>query len=184
MTIEQDLTVNGGLGLDGVGVAFPLRVGSNSAGVTGVIRIVTGGSGNVDLSAGASGSWTMKLPTGAGTSGQQLQTSVSGSTATTSWAAASSLRDDKQQITRVTHASVDAMGLLKAVPVYTFRYKPEKGTLDQNTLYIGVMADEAPWAMHHGGQIFNPVSAFGYTVLAFQTLEQRVAALEAANGLR
>ena len=60
---------------------------------------------------------------------------------------------------------------------------------------MGVMADEAPWAMHYDGHTLNPVNTFGYTVLGFQalnerlmplerwtaTVEERMAALEEAN---
>ena len=41
------------------------------------------------------------------------------------------------------------------------------------------MADEFPEVMHHEGRIFSPVSAFGYTVAAFQAQNDEIQALKA-----
>ena len=53
-------------------------------------------------------------------------------------------------------------------------------TGDFDTEYAGVMADAAPWAMHHNGRIFNPVNAFGYTRASIEALNGKVERLEAA----
>uniref|UniRef100_A0A6M3LCA9 Uncharacterized protein n=1 Tax=viral metagenome TaxID=1070528 RepID=A0A6M3LCA9_9ZZZZ len=56
---------------------------------------------------------------------------------------------------------------------------PGRGTQDTETEYVGIMGDEAPWAMHYKGGIVNPVNSLGYTTLAIQALEERVRELEA-----
>jgi hypothetical protein len=40
------------------------------------------------------------------------------------------------------------------------------------------MADEADWAMHHNGRIFNPVSAFGNAMLAIKALNAEIEQLK------
>ena len=61
--------------------------------------------------------------------------------------------------------------------------QPVKGkrytsTGDYDTDYVGIIADEAPWAMHHNGRILNPINTFGYTVQGFKALERRIKELE------
>ena len=72
-----------------------------------------------------------------------------------------------------------------AVPVYDFTYRrPEPGgprmttTGDYNTHYVGVMGDEAPWAMHHNGGIVNPINTVGFFTLSIQALHARIVDLE------
>ena len=70
---------------------------------------------------------------------------------------------------------------------HLFQYRPDGrvNTRDFDTLYAGVFGEDAPEVMHHRGEIFSPVSAFGYTVGAIQAmhgyvyqLETRIATLE------
>ena len=74
-------------------------------------------------------------------------------------------------------------------PVYDWRYKtPDESdvrlttTGDFTNQYVGVLAEDAPWAMHHGKRIFDPASAFGHAVLAIQALHAEIAALKGAQG--
>ena len=49
---------------------------------------------------------------------------------------------------------------------------------DSATEYVGLMADDAPWAMHYKGAIVNPVNTLGYTVLSIQALNDKIEKLE------
>lgn len=144
--------------------------------IQGLMNIQGVTSGVVGLTvAAAAGTWTMTLPTAVGTAGFQL-TDAAGN-GVTSWAAAASRREWKNILSyRVTPQ--DALDRILGVTAYPFTYKEGYGTGDVVTEYLGVMADEAPWAMHHDGGIFNPINAFGHTVLAFQAHETRIAKLE------
>lgn len=120
---------------------------------------------------------------GVGASGEQLTSGGAG--AETSWTAAASLREFKN----IGGERMDADAVLATLahtPVYDFQYKRRDeyagerlmGTGDVETRYTGVMADDAPWAMHHDGKILNPVNAFGYSLLAFRALYERNRRLE------
>lgn len=79
------------------------------------------------------------------------------------------------------HVEPDENGGLveKTVMVPTLVGERKLSTGDYNTNYVGVMAEDAPWAMHHDGNMLNPTNTFGYTVLAIKELEARLTALEA-----
>ena len=162
--------------------ANAVRLGSAGTG-TGLLEIAGTTSGIVTMTvAAAAGTWTVTLPTSGGTSGYQLETNGSG---VTSWTAAGSLREYKTGVLLITDRR-DALDKLLGTQVYSFHYRDGMGTGDKRTSYVGVMADEAPWVMHHEGGILNPINAFGYTVLAVQALHQeneelrrRVSELEA-----
>lgn len=165
-------------GYVGIGTTAPstlLHVGL--AGTTlGTIGLAGNTSGLVTLTvAAAAGTWTMKLPTAVGTAGYQL-TDAAGD-GITSWAAAASTREAKDIIGLFDDAD-DALAKLNAATVYRFRYKAGLGTGDCDTEYAGIMADENPWAMHFRGSVLNPVSTFGYTVLAVQALHKKIETLE------
>lgn len=124
---------------------------------------------NLTLTAGADG---------VGANGEQLTSG--GAAAATSWTAAASLREFKNVERERTDAAA-ALRLLLDTPVYDFKYKRKDESKDRitttgdvETIYTGVMADEAPWAMHHSGRILNPVNALGYTVLGFKALAAEV----------
>ncbi len=75
----------------------------------------------------------------------------------------------------------DALATILRTPVKHFRYK---GGSYSGTEFHGIIADWSPeFAMdpdgaHPNGRSFNPVSAFGYSVLAMQALDARLRALE------
>lgn len=75
--------------------------------------------------------------------------------------------------------NTDQMGALAAIlraPVYNFTYR--SGAYN-NTHFVGITTDDSPEFGMDEGRSFNPVSAFGYTVLAIKELERRIAVLEA-----
>lgn len=84
--------------------ASTMTIGT-AAGTTGLINLVGTTSGTVSLSvADAAGTWTMKLPTSAGSSGQFLKTDGSGNT---SWGAATSSVIPEQDIPYFTNSQPD-----------------------------------------------------------------------------
>lgn len=171
-TTVMTLQGNGNVGIGTTGPTALLHVGL--AGTTlGTIGIAGNTSGLVTLTvAAAAGTWTMKLPTGvAGTAGFQL-TDAAGD-GVTSWASAASTKDAKNIITQYKNTK-DALNKILSASVYSFKYKEGMGTGDLNTEYVGIMAEESPWAMHFNNKILNPVSTFGYTVLAIKELNKEI----------
>ena len=169
----------GNVGIGNTAPGAILDVGK--AGTTrGIIRLEGNTSGYVDVKAkAAAGSWGLTLPGGVGSAGQQL-TDAAGD-GVTSWAAASSLRSLKN-IVGLFDTPSEALNKILNTNVYRFHYKPDMGTGDTNTEYVGVMADEAPWAMHYNGTVVNPVNTLGYMVLGFQALNEKVAKLQELEG--
>ena len=143
---------------------------------TGLLEIDGATSGTATITAAAATtSYTLTLPAAANTNvGYQL-TCAAGDTIT-SWAAAASLREYKDVHGR--HDPQDALDKILKAKVYDFNYKHGKGTQDKTTRYTGVMADEAPWAMHYEGGVVNPVNTLGFTILAFQAMAQELAAMK------
>lgn len=121
---------------------------------------------NLTLTAGADG---------VGSSGEQLTSG--GAASETNWAAAASLREYKDL--EGLASPEDGLARLLDVPVYNFHYRQNRGTKDYDTQYVGIVADEAPWAMHYGGRILNPINTFGHTVLAIQALKAEIDELKA-----
>lgn len=119
---------------------------------------------------------------GVGADGEQLTSGGAG--AECDWSAAGSLRQFKNLLRKRDDAD-EALKLIADTPIYDFTYK-RKGeseeritsTGDVETVYTGIVADEAPWAMHHKGRILNPINTFGYTALAIKALLARVEQLE------
>jgi hypothetical protein len=115
---------------------------------------------------------------GSGSSGEQLTSGGAGSNVT--WASASSERSSKTAIMERSN-DAEVLATLIGTPVHDFKYindpsRPNTG--DYDTDYVGIIADEAPWAMHHNGRILNPINTFGYTVQGFKALEARISDLE------
>ncbi|MCX6724163.1 MAG: hypothetical protein NT155_03285 [Candidatus Staskawiczbacteria bacterium] len=163
----------------GIGTTTPgamLDIGL--AGTTlGTMRLEGNTSGYVQLqSAAAAGSWTMTLPAAVGGGAGYLLTDVAGN-GITSWTAPASSRDLKDIAGTVTDPT-EALTQILGTPIYRFHYKPGMGTGDTATEYVGVMADEAPWAMHYNGAIINPVNTLGYMVLGVQALSKEIADLK------
>ncbi len=173
-TANYGLIVNAGrVGITNTAPGALLDIGT--AGSTlGTLRLEGNTSGYVQINtAAAAGSWTWTLPVNDGTNGRQLTTDGNG---VTSWSAANSLREMKNIEGLFDDPNV-ALDQIINTPVYRFHYKPGEGTLDSNTEYVGVMADEAPWAMHYEGTIINPVNTLGYMVLGVQALNQKISPL-------
>ena len=161
----------------GIGTTAPstlLHVGL--AGTTlGTIGVAGNTSGLVTIQpAAAAGTWTLTLPTAVGAAGQQL-TDAAGN-GITSWTAAGSKREYKNILGTVEPE--EALSTILDTPVYRFKYKAGFGTGDYSTEYVGVMADEAPWAVHFNGTIINPVNTLGYAVLGIQALDEKVNLLD------
>lgn len=150
----------------------------------GVLKFSGNTSGTVTMNTAAeAGTWTFTLPADDGDAGEQLQTNGSG---VTTWEAAGSLPDFKIVVGEI--APEEGLRRILSAPVSRWHYKPgrydEQGrkmstTGDFETEYVGVMADSAPWAMHHKGRIFSPVSAFGHASLAIQALHKEFEGLKA-----
>lgn len=172
--------------------------------------------GDAPTEATAGGNHAISMPSGAfnvsdgqGTAGEQLTSG--GQDANVTWTSAASVRSSKKEIVPNT-ATADALAKMIAAGVYQFKYKPttwktveqidRKGNVykvripvdrvpstgDFDTTYVGIMADEVPWAMHYNGTVLNPINTFGYTVLAIQELnaliedlDARIAVLEATR---
>ena len=128
---------------------------------------------NLTITAGADG---------VGADGEQLTSG--GAAAECDWAAAGSLTKFKELLD-VRQDAAEVLKALVSVPVYDFRYRrstPDEhviSTGDFDTTYTGVVAEDAPWLMHHKGRILNPVNSFGYLLLAVKGLFERIEALEA-----
>ena len=117
------------------------------------------------------------LPATGGTIGTQLTTLGGSNNATLTWAAAGSTRDSKLMAGLLEPQ--DALQAILSAPIHRFRYKPGEGTQDSATEYAGIVADEAPWAMHYNGSVLNPVNTAGYAFAAIQALEAEIATLKA-----
>lgn len=122
---------------------------------------------------------TWVLPATGGSAGQQLQTDGAGEVNAISWASASSGREHK--ILEGSFDPAEALKLVMNTPIYRFHYKTDavQSTQDFTTQYVGPVADEAPWAMHHDGTILNPINALGVPLAAMQAQQAQIEALKA-----
>ena len=131
----------------------------------------TAGTASITVPASVT-DYTLTLPAAAN-SNAGYQLTCAGTDTITSWAAAASRREYKNIIGLAD--KWDALRRLVEVPVHRFTYRDgQPGTGDHITEYRGIMADEAPWAMHYGGGVLNPINAFGDSVLAIQALYQKI----------
>ena len=138
---------------------------------TGAFTMDGATSGVVTITvAAAAGTYTMTLPPGANSNAGYQLTCAAADTITT-WAAAASLRALKDFLPRSEWLKpVDALKRLLEVEVPAWHYKQGKGTQDSETLYNGVVSEDAPWAMHHKAGIISEANAFGHTILSIQAL--------------
>ena len=161
---EPNITVNGS---DSIADAFTVRIASApSEGARNYALWINSGVVRIN---GA-----ISLGTDHGDDGQQLTSG--GDDAACDWTAASSLRKYKNIGKQASPQ--EALETMLNTPAYHFHYKEKKGTGDTSTEYVGVMADDAPWAMHYKGKIVNPVNSLGYTVLSVQALNNKIEKLE------
>lgn len=72
--------------------------------------------------------------------------------------------------------TASAMDIIRRTPVYAFTYK--NGAYNGEVFY-GIVTEYSPLFGMDAGKSFNPVTAFGATVLSLQDLDARVRALEA-----
>ena len=163
MTVLNDLM----LGLAGTGLGTVGFSGSTS----GVVTMQP---------AATAGTWTFTLPPDNGDAGEQLQTDGSG---VSTWEGAGSMRAFKNVLGLLNPQ--EALRRIREAPVYEFTYKrPEETpvrittTGDHETHYLGVLAEDAPWVMHHKGRIFSPVSAAGHCFAAIAALATEVATFD------
>ncbi|KKL69912.1 hypothetical protein LCGC14_2110180 [marine sediment metagenome] len=155
--------------------ADPLILGVAGAS-TGKMEFDGATSGTVTLTVNTTaGTWAMELPAAVGGAGEQL-TDAAGN-GVTSWAAAGSRRGLKDVI-GLWDRPQGALDRMLNTKVYRFHYKEGMGTRDRATEYVGVMGDEASWAMHYKGGIVNPVNTLGYMVLGFQAVDAQIQRLE------
>lgn len=171
------------LRITGTATASTLALGVAGA-TTGTLTLAGTTSGVVTIQAlAAAGTYTLSLPPDDGEAGEQLQTDGAG---VMTWEAAGSLRSVKTVLAELNGMAYQALDRVLAAKVYAFRYKEgsRPTTGDYQTVYHGVIAEEYPQVMHHGGRIFNPVSAFGELALSVQALAARVASLESRAKLK
>jgi hypothetical protein len=172
----RPFTITDGGGTEVVTNVAGLRVSAPSEGTT-----PTNGPYSIWSAAGTNRfDGAISLGTDMGSDGEQLTSG--GDDAACDWTAAASLREYKI-IGNEADSGQALQAMLDATP-YHFRYKEKKGTGDSITEYVGLMADDAPWAMHYHGRIVNPVNTLGYTVLAVQALNDKIERLEALLGER
>ncbi len=98
----------------------------------------------------------------------------SGDTGGTIIGTQTSTRTSKDILTRVLDTA-SALQLLRDTPVYTFRYK--NGAYNRE-VFTGITTEDSPQFGMDQGKSFNPVSAFGYSILAMQELAARLEAAE------
>lgn len=151
----------------------------SSSAVTGSIHT----DGGIGIAKNAFFGLTIENSDGVGADGEQLTSG--GAAAVTDWAAAASLREFKHLDGERTDSAAVLDQMVKT-PVYDFKYRSREEALpgehimstgDIETTYTGIVADEAPWAMHHHGKILNPINTFGHTVLAIKALAAQNKAL-------
>ena len=172
---EGDLWLAGGLTTAGV-ISQDDTTNSTSA-TTGSIHT----DGGIGIAENLYCAKAINTPDGMGSDGEQLTSG--GDNTAMDWAAAGSLLKFKD-IHEPLNPSNALDAILLTTPMY-FHYQRESddggrtiSTHDFETEYAGLIAEEAPWAMHHNGTIFNPVSAFGYTVGALQALNEKIETVE------
>jgi len=167
MVLQPVVSNGGGGATPTITTASTLYIATGgSAGATNYALFVDAGTSRFD---GA-----ISLGTDHGDDGQQLTSG--GDDTACDWTAASSLKEHKDIGEQASPE--EALEAMLSTPAYHFRYKERKGTGDSSTEYVGVMADEAPWAMHYKGNIVNPVNTLGYTVLSVQALHAQIEKLD------
>ena len=132
LAIAQATAVTGGL-----------QVVSGTLNIDGIADFALDVKFNSTITAGADG---------VGADGEQLTSG--GAAAECDWAAAACLREFKNILAERTDAE-RVLAEMVGTPVYDFQYKRREeseghimSTGDVETVYTGIMADDAPWATH------------------------------------
>lgn len=147
-----------------------LTLGRNTSG--------SGAPGQLVLEArnGAGSGFIWVDTTGVVRVGTSAATEVGGDTGGTVIGTQTSTRASKHILGQVNHLAPSAMDLVRKTPIWAFTYK--SGSFNGETFY-GVTTDDSPLFGMDAGKSFNPVNAFGATVLALQDVDRRVQDLEA-----
>ena len=125
--------------------------------------------------------YTLTLPPDNGDAGEQLQTDGNG---VLTWESAGSERKYKIQVGELSPSKAwETILGMPTVPLWQYRRSMEDGsrihsTGDFKKIYAGQYGEDAPEFMHHGGTIFDPVSAAGYMVAAFHYADKRFTSIE------
>lgn len=143
-------------------------IGANNSGLgaPGTLRITTKSASIQVIFPDSSGN--LRIAT-------SVPTESGGDTIGTVVGTQTSQRSTKNILGRVTDTAT-AAALIRHTPVYRFTYK--SGAYNGET-FTGIVTDDSPQFGMDRGKSFNPVSAFGTTVLALQDADRRIAALEA-----
>lgn len=147
-----------------------LTLGRNSSG--------NGAPGQIVLEArnGAGSGYIWVDTTGVVRVGTSAATEAGGDTGGTVIGTQTSSRASKHILGQVNHLAPAAMDLVRKTPIWAFTYKT--GAFNRETFY-GITTDDSPLFGMDQGKSFNPVNAFGATVLALQDVDRRVQDLEA-----
>lgn len=165
---SQVLTLNEWAGGTGGGTGRYIDIGRNTSG--------TGSPGGVFFRDKNGAAWVVWADsTGVIRTGGTFPSAGSGDTIGTVLGTQTSSRSSKDILRRVTETAL-AMQTIRDTPVYEFRYK--SGAYN-GEVFTGIVTDESPMFGMDQGKSFNPVSAFGASVLALQDLDARVRELEA-----
>jgi hypothetical protein len=118
-------------------------------------------------------------PATPGSAGTQLQTDGIAGATVLSWASAGSSR--KNKILEGTMNRDEALRTVLGTPIYKFHYRRDApmSTQDFQTQYVGPVAEEAPWAMHHNGTTLNEINTAGFAIAAIQAQQAQIEALKA-----
>lgn len=165
------------------GIEVPAET-RGTGGVAGKALII----GRNSSGAGAPGQLVLEARNGAGSGflwvdttgvfriGTAYATESGGDTVGTVVGTQTSSRASKHILGQVNHLAPAAMDLVRKTPIWAFTYK--SGAFHRETFY-GITTDDSPLFGMDQGKSFNPVNAFGATVLALQDVDRRVQDLEA-----
>lgn len=148
------------------GPAVTIGYNTSGGGAPGVLNVRTKIGGSAYL-------WMDS--TGVYRGGAAQPTEISGDTIGTVIGTQTSTAASKHLGGRVNDLAPAAMAIVRDTPIYRFTYK--NGAYNGETFY-GITTDDSPLFGMDGGKSFNPVTAFGVSVLALQDLDARVRALE------
>lgn len=147
-----------------------INIGRNSSGngAPGALSVVAKNGSVYNIYPDSSGLWRTLT-------GDSGPTEATGDTTGQVIGDQTSTRASKWITAEITNTAA-AMAIINATPIYQFTYRD--GRYNGETFY-GIVTDESPLFGKDGGKSFNPITAFGATVLALRDLDARLRALEA-----